>query len=84
MIISAKMWFMKDWNMGGPLQNPKNMTVGSKSPKEVMNAPFHWLSSRMQMLLNPHQTLNLVKIVESFISLINSGIRGKGYVLRTV
>ena len=27
------------------LQNPKNMTVGSKSPKGVMNAPFHWSSS---------------------------------------
>ena len=26
---------------GGLLQNPKNMTVGLKSPKGVMNAPFH-------------------------------------------
>ena len=82
--MSAKMWFMKDWKVGGPLQNPKNMTVGSKSPKGVMKAPFHWSSLRMRMLLNPHQTSNLVKIMESFILSINSGIRGKGYALRTV
>ena len=69
---------MKDWKVGGPLQNLKNMTVGLKSLKGVMNAPFHWSSSRMRMLLNPHQTSNLVKIVESFISSINLGIRGKG------
>ena len=26
------MWFMNTWNVGGVLQNPKNMTVGLNSP----------------------------------------------------
>ena len=29
----AKMWFIKAWNVDGALQNPKNITVGSKSPR---------------------------------------------------
>ena len=35
----------------GALQNPKNITVGSKSPRMVMKAAFHWSSSWIQMLL---------------------------------
>ena len=83
-IMSVKMWFIKDWKVDGPLQKLKNLTVGSKSAKGVMNAPFHWSSSRMQMLLNPHQMSNLVKIKESFMSSINLGIRGRGYALQMV
>ena len=30
--MSVKIWFMNAWNVGGALQNPKNMMVGSKSP----------------------------------------------------
>ena len=82
--MSAKVWFIKDWKVGSPLQNPNNITVGSKSPKGVMNAPFHWSSSQMQMLLNLHRTSNLVKNIESFMSSINLGIRGRGYALRIV
>ena len=39
------MWFIKAWNVDDALQNPKNITVGSKSPKEVIKAAFHWSSS---------------------------------------
>ena len=39
--MSMKMWFMNAWNVGGVLQNPKNMSVGSKSPMRVVNVAFH-------------------------------------------
>ena len=64
--------------MGGALQKPKNMTVGSNSPKGVIKVAFHWSSSQRQMLLYPQHMSNLVKIVESFMSLISSGISGSG------
>ena len=47
------MWFMKDWKVGSPLQNLKNITVGSKRPKGVMNVPFHWFSSLMDIVEPP-------------------------------
>ena len=60
------------------------MTVGSNNPNGVMNAAFHWSSFLSRILLYPHQMSNLVKRVESFMSLINSGINGRGYAFRTV
>ena len=69
---------MKDWKVGSPLQNLKNITIGSKKPKGVMNVPFHWFSSLMWILLNPHLMSNLVKNVEFFMSSINSGMRDRG------
>ena len=40
-IMSEKMWFMNTWNVGGALQKLKNMMVGSKRLKGVMNTAFH-------------------------------------------
>ena len=51
---------------------------GFESPMGVMKAAFHWSSSRMQMLLYPQRMSNLVNKVDSFMSLISSGIRGSG------
>jgi len=39
------------WNVAGELHIPKNITVGSKSPQLVVNAPFHWSPSLIRMLL---------------------------------
>ena len=76
--MSAKIWFMNAWNVGDALQNPKNMTVGSKSPMGVMKAAFHWSSSQMQILLYPQRMSNLVNKVDSLISSMSSGMRGSG------
>ena len=64
--------------MGGALQNLKNMTVGSNNPIGVMKVAFHWSSSLMQMLLYLQWMSNLVNRVDSFMSLMSSGIRGSG------
>ena len=73
-----KIWFMNAWNVGGALQNPKNMMVGSKSSMGVMKAAFHWSSSQMRMLLYPQRMSNLVNRVDSFMSSMSSGMRGSG------
>ena len=69
---------MNAWNVGGALQNPQNMMVGSKSPIGVMNAAFHWSSSLMRILLYPQRMSNLVNKVDSFMLSISSGMRGSG------
>ena len=62
--------------MAGELQSPKNMTIGSKSPKGVEKAAFQQSSGRMRILLYLHRTSNLVNILLSFNLSINSEMRG--------
>ena len=47
----SEMWFMKAWNVDGALQNPKNITVGSKSPRGVMLEIDIVMSSLLFMLI---------------------------------
>ena len=63
---------------GGALQKLKNMTVSLNSPKGVMKVAFHLSSSWRQILLYPQCMSNLVKIVESFMLSMSSGINGNG------
>jgi len=51
---------MNRWKLAGELLIPKNMTFGSKRPWRILNAPFHWSSSLMQILLYPHHISNLL------------------------
>ena len=51
---------MKRWKLPGELLILKNITFGSKSPWRVLNAPFHWSSSLMWILLYPHHMSNLL------------------------
>ena len=61
--------------MAGELHNPKNITVGLKRPNGVEKAAFHWSSGWIRMLLYPHLTLNLVKILLPFSLSTNSEMR---------
>src|SRR6266446_6342407 len=38
---SWRMLFIMVWNVAGELHRPKNMTMGSNSPRLVENAAFH-------------------------------------------
>ena len=69
---------------GWSIAEPEEHDSRFKESERRMNAPFHWSSSRIRILLNPHRTSNLVNLMESFMSSINSEIRGKGYALRMV
>ena len=62
--------------MAGEFVNPKNMTVGSKSPSGVRKAAFHSLPGLMQMLLYPHQMLNLVNREHPASLSTTDGMRG--------
>ena len=84
LIMSPKMSSIITWNVAGELHNPKNITVGSKSPLFVLKAAFHWSHSRMRTLLYPHQTSNLVNRHAPFSLFSSSVIKGKGYAFLTV
>ena len=45
---------MKIWNVASELHIPKNMTLGSNSPSEMVKMAFHWSSSLMRTLLYSH------------------------------
>ena len=47
--------------MAGELHKPKNITVGSNSPRLVLNAAFHWSPSLIRILLYPAQRSSFVK-----------------------
>ena len=77
-IMSLKMLSIIAWKVAGELHNPKNITVGSKSPRFVLKAAFHWSPSHIQTLLYPHQTSNLVNRLAPLSLSSNSVMRGKG------
>ena len=57
---------------------PKKMTVGSNSPRFVLNAAFHSSPSLIQILLYPHQMSSLVNYFAPFSLSMISEIRGRG------
>src|SRR5258708_38921044 len=71
-----KIMFIIIWKVAGALVNPKNMTVGLKSPSGVRNAAFHSSPSLIHTLLYPHRILNLVKRVQPARWSIVWGISG--------
>ncbi len=79
MINSRKISFIIAWKVAGELVRPKNMTVGSKSPRFVRKAAFHSSPSLILMLLYPHRTSSAVKYL-AFLSLSRSSeMSGSGY-----
>ena len=46
--MSLKVESIIAWKVAGELHSPKNITVGSKSPRFVENAAFHWSPSLWQ------------------------------------
>src|SRR5216683_2453975 len=76
--------FIMDWKVVGELVNPKNITVGSNNPSLVVKATFHLHPFFTHTVLYPHLMLNLVKRVHPLKRSICCGIRGKGYLFRTV
>ena len=82
--MSPKMSSIIAWNVAGELHNPKNITIGSKSPLFILKAAFHWSPSQIQTLLYPHRTSNLVNHCAPFSLSNNSVIKGKGYAFLTV
>ena len=77
LIMSPNMSSIIAWNVAGELHNPKNITVGSKSPLFVLKAAFHWSPSLIQTLLYPHQTSNLVNHRVPFSLSSSSIIKGR-------
>ena len=64
--------------MAGELQSLKNMTVGSYRLKGVEKVAFQQSSGQMRILLYPHQTSNIVKILLSFNLSTSLDMRGRG------
>ena len=78
---AISLWKMSSimvWKVAGEFVRPKNMTVGSNNPSEVLKAAFHSSPSLIWMLLYPHHTLNLENICFSARSWISSAMSGKG------
>src|SRR5271154_7394797 len=78
-IMSSKMESIIDWKVAGELVIPKNITVGSKSPRLVLNAAFHSSPDFIRTLLYPHRTSSLVKYFAPWSLSIISEISGRGY-----
>ena len=76
--MSLKIESIIAWNVAGELHSPKNITVGSKSPRLVENAAFHWSPSFILTLLYPHLTSNLVKYLAPLSLSRISLIKGRG------
>ena len=70
--------------VAGELVSPKNITVGWNSPRGVLNAAFHWSSSRIRMFSYPHRMSNLVNSSLPWRCSRMVFIRGKGYSSLTV
>ena len=81
---SVKLWFMNAQKVRGEPQSPKNITVGSNSPKGVMNAAFHSSPSFIHTLLQPQRISNLVKWENCHRLLTKSGMRGSGQAFLTM
>src|SRR5260221_10098028 len=58
---SWRISFIIIWNVTGELHSPKNMMVGSNSPRLVQNTAFHSSPSLIRTLLNPHWRSSMVK-----------------------
>src|SRR6202522_540844 len=78
LIMSTKMASIIAWNVGGELHIPKNMTIGSKSPRLVLKAAFHSSPFLIRTLLYPHLTSNFVKYLAPFSLSMISEINGNG------
>ena len=57
-----KMSSIMVWKVAGKFIRPKNITMGSNSPSEVLKAAFHSSPSLILMLLYLHCTSNLENI----------------------
>ena len=76
--------FIIAWKVAGELVRPKNITVGSKSPRGVMKEAFHLSPFLMCMLLYPHLMSNFENTMAPFMISKSSWIRGKGHTLQIV
>ena len=61
-ISSWKISSIMVWKVAGEFVRPKNITVGSNSPSEVLKAAFHSSPSSILTLLYPHRMSNLENI----------------------
>ena len=66
------------WNIAGELIRPKNITVSSNDPSDVMNAAFYLSPSFICILLYPYHKSNLVNTFFVSIFSMISEIKGKG------
>ena len=78
-IMSLKRSSMRAWKVAGELQSPKNMTVGSKSPRSHLNAAFHWSPSFILTLLYPERKSSLEKTVAPLSLFMRFWTSGMGY-----
>ena len=67
------------WKVAGEFVSPKNMTVGSNSPRVVLKAAFHSSPLSIQMLLNPHCTSSLVNYLAPLSLSMISPMSRRGY-----
>src|SRR5258707_13680874 len=84
LLLWMKSWrisFIIIWNVTGELHSPKNMMVGSNSPRLVQNTAFHSSPSLICTLLNPHWRSSMVKNSASWRRVKTFGTRGGGGVL---
>ena len=72
------------WNVASELVNPKNITVGSKSPSLVIKAALCRSSLIIWTVLYPHWMLTTVISSALPILSISWGMSGKGYLFLIV
>ena len=78
-IRSLSRWFIMDWKVAGEFVKPKNMTVGSNSPRFVLKAAFHSSPSLIRTLLNPQRTSSLVNYLAPLSLSMISPMSRRGY-----
>ena len=83
-MMSSNVMSIIFWNVAGELDIPKNITVGSKSPRLVLNAAFHSSPFLIRILLYPHRTSIFEKYLAPFNLSMSLEMRGKGYAFLTV
>src|SRR6266567_3494617 len=83
-LISRSSLFIILWKVAGAFLKPKFITIGSYCPKGVLNTPFGWSPSRIQILWYPHQISNFVNRVFPWSFSISGVMSGSDNVSGTV
>ncbi|KAF8228742.1 hypothetical protein L208DRAFT_1290049, partial [Tricholoma matsutake] len=76
--MSRKRSFIMAWNVAGELHSPKNITIGSNSPRLVLNAAFHSSPFFICTLWYPHRMSSFMKNLAPFSLSKRSPISGRG------
>src|SRR6266566_2221904 len=73
-LLGQSSLFIILWKVAGAFLRPKFITIGSYCPKGVLNAPFGWSPSQIQIWWDPHRISNFVNKVFPWSFLINGAM----------